>query len=167
MRFDKAWNDYLAAEENILNHQLSLKIKTAFAHKCPFCDEKLLFLNWKKRKFERLYRKTQNIDLKAELDLSTKIFFVKFLEKRESFINDVCYGKCTRQKYTLLKALLGKEEQILPKCEDNEILATDFSKFFISKIVNIFASIQTVECPVIFPLTNKNLSPSLSYPQAT
>ena len=58
---------------------------------------------------------------------------------------------------------LVKEEQTLPKCEDKEILATEFNKFFISRIGNIIASFQTVECPVILPLTNKTFSPSLSY----
>ena len=56
----------------------------------------------------------------------------------------------------LYKALPGKEEQIVSKCEIKEILATDFNKFFISKVGNIIASIQAAECPEILPLTNNH-----------
>ena len=56
----------------------------------------------------------------------------------------------------LLKALLGREEQILPKCENKEIIASHFSKFFISEVGNIIASLQVAECPEILPLTNKH-----------
>ena len=90
---DKAWNDYLAAEENILHDQLQLKVKTIFDHKCPFCDDELLFFKSKKRKCERLYGKTQSVAMKADFDLTTKIYFDKFLEKRAFFINNVLQGK--------------------------------------------------------------------------
>ena len=130
-------------------------VKTIFDYKCPFYDYELLFLKRKKRKCERLYQKTWSLDLKADFDLNAKIYFDKFPDKRSLFINNVLHGKCTRQKYALLKALLGKEEQILPKCENTESLARDFNKFFISKVGNIIASIQATECPAILPLTNK------------
>ena len=94
----------------------------------------------KKRKCERLNRKTRSVNSKADFDLNTKICFDKFLEKRALFINNVLHGKCTRQKYALLKVLLGKKEQILRKFENKEILASNFNKFFISKFGNIIAS---------------------------
>ena len=118
-----------------MNDQLPLKVKTIFDHKCSFYDDEWLFLKRKEeKKCKRLYRKTQIVDLKADFDLITKIYFDNFLEKRALFINNVLYVKCTRQKYSFLKALLGKEEPILPKCENTEGLATDFNKFFISKV---------------------------------
>ena len=152
---DKDWNNYLAAEENILNDQLPHKVKAIFDHKCPFYDDELLFLKRKKKKCERLYRKTRSVDLKADFDLNTKMIPISFLKKRALFINNVWYGKCTGQKYALLKTLLGKEEQILRKCENKEVIAKDFNKFFVSKVGNIIASIQAAECPEILPLTNK------------
>ena len=65
------------------------------------------------------------------------------------FVNNVLYGKCTRQKYALLKCLLYKKEQILSKCENKGILVTDFNTFFISKFGSIIASIQAAECPEV------------------
>ena len=51
---DKTWNDYLAADENILNDYLPLKSNIFFDHKCPFYDKELVFLRRKKWKKERL-----------------------------------------------------------------------------------------------------------------
>ena len=81
--------------------RLPIKFKTTFDHKCPFYDAELLFLKKKKRNFEQLYRKTRSVDLKVDLDFKTKNYFDEFLEKRALFINNVLYGKPTRQNYAL------------------------------------------------------------------
>ena len=65
---DEPWNEYLAAEENILIDHLPLKAKMFFENKCPFYDDELFFLKWKIRKCERLYRNTRSVDLNADFD---------------------------------------------------------------------------------------------------
>ena len=95
---------------------------TFFEHIRPFYDDEFLYLKVKKKKYEQLYQKTRSVDLKVDFDLNTGIKAV--------LINNVLYGKCTSQIYALLKFLFGKEEQILPVCENKDIRATDFNKFF-------------------------------------
>ena len=55
----------------------------------------------------------------------------------------------------LYRKLLSLKERILPIYENKENLATDFSKFLISQVGNVIASIQAAECLEILPLTNK------------
>ena len=76
----------------------------------------------KKRKCEWSYRKTRNVDLKADFNLDTKIFFDNLLEKRAIFIINVFYRKFTRQKRALLKALFALRSRYYQKVKMRKFL---------------------------------------------
>ena len=105
---DKVWNYYLAAEESVLNDQIPLMIEIIFEYKFPSCDAELLFLKGKKRKCERLYRKTRSVDFKADFDLNTKIYFDKLLKKGHSLSTISCTGILNVKTMRYWKPYLAK-----------------------------------------------------------
>ena len=87
----------------------------------------LVVLEEEEKEMCAILSKNPKRDLKADFVLNTEIYFDNFPEKRALFFKSFLNAKCTRQMYALFKDLLGKEEKILPKCENKEILATDFN----------------------------------------
>ena len=137
---DNAGNNYLAAEDTILEAFTPRKIKTVTTHRCPFFDEVLLNLKRKKRKSELVFRKSENIDLKSVFEINTKTYFQKFLQKRAIYIENTLKNESAREKYALLKSLLGKEG---PRCESKQVLASKFNNFLMAKIKKMLHQLKT------------------------
>ena len=77
------------------------------------------------------------------------MYFEKFIEKHRLYIENALIKNCSRNKFAIIRLLLGQDVEQLPKFKTKNQLANNFNEFFLSKLEKIIASIPTAIGPEI------------------
>ena len=148
--FDAAIQLYNSSLLQCLDKHAPAKVsKVVRRDRPPWMDEEYVRERAKRRRFERVYKRTRCFIDKRFLDIQTKICKDMVLAKRSHNLNQKIISHCNSQKslFNLVNNMSGKSKSsALPEVHgDKNTLSNDFNNFFTNKVINIQNSFPTGE----------------------
>ena len=153
---DKVSN-YNEVMSDVVNKHAPVKTKTIkVVPQAPWFDAEYASLRRQRRKAEKKYRQTSQIDDKEEYITLRRQTTALSKTKKESYISDKLKSdKSSKNLYTIVNNLLdNNNESLLPTSQSNYMLAENFSEYFSEKVKKIRASIKSFS-----PVTESKGSP--------
>ena len=140
--FEDAIQLYNSSLQQCLDKHAPLTIsKVIRRDRPPWMDDEYVRERAKRRKFERVYKRTRCFIDKRCLEIQTKICKDLVLAKRSHNLNQKIISQCNNQKslFNLVNNMSGKSKAfVLPEVHGNkDILSNDFNNFFTKKVIDI------------------------------
>ena len=146
-QFDLAVSSYNTALRAVLDVHAPLITKTIKdVPRAPWFDREYSDLRRKRRKAEKLYRKTKLMVHKLEFIRLRNMTTALALDKKISFYRNNINNSPNTSKalYRTVNKLIGKDiQQVFPPAESDTALANEFGEYYSSKVKNIRHNIES------------------------